>query len=209
MLSRHEVNPASYHFPFHSLRTHSLQLATTNGNMNNILTIGETHESERSSAAYEFRVRGLNGVRTSAIVWPTSLTPARVCGVVEWQDPMCMSSIVSTEGDSSAWIQRIFLVWAAAGPNSIRYVPELAAGHWASLRVSFPDADGETGNPNRFSLSRSKWRAVFSSSNPAFLNKYLLIPMELRHLDVGSLFLEMAWRLALHSSPSAERRHSN
>ena len=172
------------------------------------LTIETAHPGECNSAGYEFRVRGRNGVRASAIISPTSLTLGRVSGVVEWQDPLWLSSIVSTEGDSSAWMQRILLVWAAAGPGSIRYVPELAAENWASLRVSFLGGFGDTGKPHHIALSRSRWKAVFSSANPVKLNIHLLIPMELRQLDAGSLVLAMATRLDSYQLPSTEQRPS-
>lgn len=171
--------------------------------MNSTLT-DTAHAGELGSAAYAFRVRGLNGVRTSAIIRPTALTPGLVSGVVEWQDPMCMSSIVSTEGDPSAWLQRLFLVFAAAGPTSIRYVPELAAERWASFSTTFPDPEGDARDRVRISLSRVRWQAIFSSTNPRRLTVHLSIPTELRELDVGSLLLEMTSRLALHQSSSTE-----
>lgn len=172
--------------------------------MNSTLTIDTAHAGERSSAAYELCITGLNGVRASAIIWPTSLTPALVSGIVEWQDPMCMSSIVSTEGDPSAWLQRLFLVFAAAGPTSIRYVPELASEHWASFSTSFPDPDGDARDQIRIFLSRARWQAIFSSTNPKRLTVHLSIPTELRELDAGSLLLEMTSRLALYQSSSTK-----
>lgn len=174
--------------------------------MNSTLTIDTAHAGECSSAAYELCITGLNGVRASATIWPTALTLERVSGVVEWQDPMCLSSIVCTEGDSSAWMQRILLVWAAAGPKSIRFVPELAAAQWASLRVKFPVGLGDPRELHQIALCRSRWCAVFSYADPNKLKKHLLIPMELRQLDAGSLVLAMASRVCSYQSLSTKQR---
>lgn len=172
--------------------------------MNSTLTTDSARACELRGAAYAFRVRGLNGVRTSAIIWPTSLTPGLVSGVVEWQDPMSMSSIVSTEGDSSAWLQRLFLVYAAAGPTSIRYVPELAGQRWATFWATFPDPDGDSRNQVRISLNRARWDATFFSTNPRRLTVRLPMSVELRDLDAGSVLLEIASRQAPQHSLPAE-----
>ena len=174
--------------------------------MNSTLTIESASACELRGAAYAFRVRGLNGVRTSAIIWPTSLTPGLVSGVVEWQDPISMSSIVSTEGDSSAWLQRLFLVYAAAGPTSIRYVPELAAQTWATFWATFPDPDGRAQDQVRISLNSARWDATFFSTTARRLTVRLPISAELRDKDAGSVLLQMAPRLARqHSSPSEQQ----
>ena len=170
--------------------------------MNGTLTTYSARTCELRGSAYAFCITGLNGVRTSAIIWPTSLTPALVSGIVEWQDPMCMSSIVSTEGDPSAWLQRLFLIYAAAGPTSIRYVPELASEHWASFSATFPDPDSDAQDKVRICLSRAQWQAIFSSTYPKRLTVHLSIPTEFRNLDVGSLLLEMTSVHAIHQSQS-------
>ena len=170
--------------------------------MNGTLTTYSARTCELRGAAYAFCITGLNGVRTSAIIWPTSLTPAQVSGIVEWQDPMNMSSIVSTEGDSSAWLQHIFLIYAAAGPTSILYVPELSAEQWASFSATFPDPDSDAQDQVRICLSRAQWQAIFSSTNPRRLTLHLSIPNEFRNLDAGSLLLEMTSVHAIHQSQS-------
>lgn len=163
----------------------------------NTLTTDKAHSDELGSAAYAFGVSALHGGCASAILRPTSLTPAVVSGVVEWQDPLCMSSIFSTEGDSSAWMQRLFAVYAAAGPNSTRVAPALAAQSWATFWATFPDPDGDAQHKVRITLSRALWQATFSSTNPGRLTVHLPISDELRDMDVGSVLLEMGSRLAL------------
>ena len=172
--------------------------------MNGTLTTDSARACELRGATYAFCIIGLNGVRTSAIIWPTSLTPALVRGIVDWQDPMSMSSIVSTEGDSSAWLQRLFLVFAAAGPTSIRYVPELAATLWASLWATFPDPEGAAGEQVRISLNSTRWQATFASNNPRRLTVHLPISAELHGLDAGSVLLEIASHQARQHSAPAE-----
>lgn len=149
-------------------------------------------------AAYAVRVRGLNGVRTSAVISPASLTRRLVSGVVDWDLPNNMSSIVQTEGDSSPWLQGLFLVYAAAGPDSISHVPELAAQCWASFWTTFPDPGCDAGGQIQIALHRGRWDITFIETNPRRVTKRLPIPAELRYLDVGSLLLEIAYRQAPH-----------
>lgn len=168
------------------------------------LTTDTSHASELGSAAYAFCVTGLDGACASAIIWPTSLTPMVVSGVVEWQDPICMSSIFCTEGDPSVWMQRIFAVYAAAGPTSTRHVPALAAQSWATFWATFPDPDGDAQSKVRISLCRARWQATFSSTSPGRLTVHLPISEALRDLDAGSVLLEMGSRIAVQQTPSLE-----
>ena len=168
----------------------------------NTWTISKAHAGEFRSAAIELRIRGRNGVRASAIIQPTSLTPQKVGGVVQWHSPELISSVVSAAGDHSPWWQRFLLVWAAVGPNSAHCVPEVAADKWSSFRVVFSDIDGDGRDRFRVCLSRARWRAVFSSTSPEKSNVHLPIPTELRGMNAGSLLIEMANRLALQQSPS-------
>ena len=82
--------------------------------MHRTLTINMAHVNGLLRDALELRVRGLNGVRASATIWPTLLSPRQVSGVVEWHRPELISSVVSAAGDASPWWQRFLLVWAAA-----------------------------------------------------------------------------------------------
>lgn len=160
--------------------------------MNSTFQIDTVDPDEREIAGYAFRVEGLNGVVTSAHILPTSLTPGLVSGVVEWQDPLCMSSLVSTEGDPSPWLQRLFLIYAAAGPTSTRHVPELSPQNWAMFWATFPDPEDEAGEQVRISLNRACWQATFASNNPRRLTVHLPISAELHALDAGSVLLEIA-----------------
>ena len=172
--------------------------------MESNLIADTAHPGERNRAGYAFGVTGLNGVFTSAIIQPTALTPRLVSGVVEWQEPLFMTSLVSTEGDHSAWLQRIFLVYAAAGPTSIRRVPELAAESWATFWATFPDPDDEAQAQVRIFLKKARWEATLASNDPKRLPVRLPISEDLRDFDAGSVLLELAPRLARQHSVPAE-----
>ena len=162
--------------------------------MNSTFQIDTADPDGRDGTGYAFRVEGLNGITTSAIIRPTSLTPRLVSGVVEWQDPLCMSSLVSTEGDPSPWLQRIFLIYAAAGPTSTRHVSELSAQNWSTFWATFPDPIGDAGEQVRISLHKARWDATFSATNLRRVDVRVSIPAELRDLDAGSVLLEIASR---------------
>lgn len=171
--------------------------------MNSTFQIDTAYPDKGGGAVYAFRVEGTNGVVSAAIIQPTSLTPGLVSGVVEWQDPLFMSSLVSTEGDVSPWLQRIFLIYAAAGPTSTRHVPELGAQNWATFWATFPDPEGEAGGQVRICLNRARWQATFASNKQRRLTVHLPISAELQVLDVGSVLLEIASRQARqHSAPA-------
>ena len=171
--------------------------------MNSTFQIDTAYPDEGGGAGYAFHIVGLNGVVTSAIVRPTSLTPGLVSGVVEWQDPLSMSSVVSTEGDPSPWVQRLFLIYAAAGPTSVRVVPELAAHKWAIFCATFPDPSSEAQGNIRISLKSARWEIALASTDPNGLTVRIQIPAALRDLDAGSVMLEMATRLARKRSSPA------
>ncbi len=171
--------------------------------MSSTFQIDTAYPDEGGGAGYAFHIVGLNGVVTSAIVRPTSLTPGLVIGVCEWQDPLCMSSVVSTEGDPSPWFQRLFLIYAAAGPTSVRVVPELAAHKWAIFCATFPDPSSAAQGNIRISLKSARWEIALASTDPDELTMRLRIPAALRDLDAGSMMLEMATRLVRKRSSPA------
>jgi hypothetical protein len=172
--------------------------------MHPTLTINTAHVNGLVRDVVELNVRGLNGVQASAIIWPTLLTPRQVSGVVEWGRPLMMSSVVSTQGVTSSWGQRLRLAGAAASSSNFHSLPELSAERWSSLQVVFSDVDGDASEKVRVSLNRARWRAVVSSTKPKKLNSHLSIAMGLRGLDAGSLLLAMASSLALHQSSSTQ-----
>ena len=143
------------------------------------------------------RVMGLGGELVTAVIWPTSTSAAHVRALVEWHGTDVLSSVVGAEGDVSTWGQGLLLVWAAAGTQSVRAVPPLGADRWCLARLTLPAHDGQGGGRIRVSLIRRRWRATLSRTNEPGLRKELMIPAELRHLEMGTLMAEMTCRLTL------------
>lgn len=156
-----------------------------------------TTAAELLKSKLELRVWGLGGDAITAVIWPTSMTSSHVGAVVEWHGTDVLSSVVSSEGDASTpGHQHLLLIWAAAGAQSVRAVPQLAADRWCFARLTLPDIRGQSTGKLRVSLNRQKWTGTLTATTQSGLRVELPIPVGLRHLEVGSLMAEMTCRLA-------------
>lgn len=165
--------------------------------MQNQTELPSTTAAKLVNSKLELRVWGLAGEAITAVIWPTSLASNRVSAVVEWHGTDVVSSVVSSEGDAStSGQQQLLLIWAAAGAQSVRAVPELGADRWRFARLTLPDMRGQSAGKLRVSLNRQKWTGTLTATAQPGLCVELTIPADLRHLEVGSLMAEMTSRLA-------------
>ena len=180
-------------------------LRTLGLHMERTLVIDTAHVNELVRDVVQLKVNARNGVLASAVIWPTLLTSKQVSGVVEWSGPLLVSSMVSTQGVNSPWMQRLLLAGAAFSPGNRREVPEFSTEQWSSLEIFFSDLDGDASYKVRVFLNKVRWGVVISSTNPLNSNVHLSIPTELRSLDAGPLLLAMTSRLAQHQHWSAQK----
>ena len=180
-------------------------LRTPGLHMERTLIINTAQVNELVRDVIGLKVNARNGVLASAVIWPTLLTPKQVSGVVEWSSSLLVSSMVSTRGVNSPWMQRLLLAGAAFSPGNRREVPEFSTEQWSSLEIFFSDFDGDANYKVRVFLNKVSWGVVISSTNPLNPNVHLSIPTELRSLDAGPLLLAMTSRIAQHQSPSAQK----
>jgi hypothetical protein len=141
-------------------------------------------------ARLNIRVVGHDGQMISASIWPTRLTASHVNGVVEWHGTDILSSVVSAQGDESPWGQRVLLVWAAVGPQSVAVVPVLGAAQWRLARLTMPDLDGRPGDTVRVSLNRQHWTATLPGL-PGRTRHFAGSNVRDRHGQVSSAISEM------------------
>ena len=180
-------------------------LRTPGLHMERTLIINTAQVNELVRDVIGLKVNARNGVLASAVIWPTLLTPKQVSGVVEWSGPLLVSSMVSTQGVNSPWMQRLLLAGAAFSPGNRREVPEFSAEEWSSLEILFSDIDGDASYEVRVFINKVRWGVVISSTNPLNPNVHLIIPAELRGLGAGQLLSAMTSRIAQHQSPSAQK----
>jgi len=150
---------------------------------------------------FDLRVTGRDDSVISASIWPTNLSANHVSGMVDWEEGTdLLSSVIHADGDETPWGQRLLLVWAAAGPHSVSAVPLLGATKWLVAKLTLPDSWGSAGDTVCVSINSGNWRATLSVTCQPELDTEQEIPLALRHLEVGSVIVEMMSRLLLGHS---------
>jgi hypothetical protein len=145
-------------------------------------------------------VLGRNGLTINASIRPVEITMRYARGVVQWVGYDHPSSNVGTEGEETAWGQRLALVVAATSPDCAPNVPVFRTGEWSSAVLTLPDLLGEPGDVVRVTVNSHDCKAQLDVTNQPELRTEQDIPSALQNSDVATTAVEMLARMFLGRS---------
>lgn len=121
---------------------------------------------------------------------------AEVTASVSWEGTSVVASLVQGEANAQPWFRCIQAVWAAMSPDTAPVQDEFSPQRWTRATLWLPDVDGEREAKIIVELRRKMWKAEVDWPGNKRQGVSSSIPVELRHLDAGSLLVELTARLA-------------
>lgn len=125
---------------------------------------------------------------------------AEITASVSWEGLDVVASIVQGNADSQPWFRCMQVVWAVMSPETAPVKDEFSPARWSKATLWLPDVAGDREGKVIVELRREGWKADVDWPSGPRRGTSVPIPVDLRHLDVGSLLVELTSRLVFGKS---------
>jgi hypothetical protein len=134
----------------------------------------------------------------SAIVMPISLSENCVVGSVQWLENGSLLHFLRLNcNNETNWGQRLRLVWTATRPGRASKLAFLNPKNWSMAKLTLPDLMEKPGDTVQIIVYKTEWLAALEIDSHPELLSVQEIPLNLRHLDVAEILIEMTSRMLL------------